>query len=418
MKDFTINSLIHHGKLESNSKKSISAIFVVILFLFLAPSIFAQATGPCDGAIRWEGGASWNDDGTINDKPPQNEPVKGIIKCGSSAETQSDVIPYNGSVYTESSFLIDVESEGGCVNPSTGEVAYPENPEEGQPVIWLNFDVRPLAGSFEVQINENSAANYIAWALYVSNVNTAGVGDNNLSGDCGDLRLVSCGVESSSTWNTLPIDGVDFLEPTNFYLAVWDQLDDNNAAINNFKARFGCGDSTIELCSLNVGDPEVSCVVDGSYTVTVPINGVNGQFTATDLNATQISQDICLGNIGDGGDTSGEFVLTYSEGIDYNINIAVVSPPDIDCADPYNDFQCTGNVSGESPESVLVTADDTSVCIGSKVQLSASPAEGTWSGDYISASGEFDADGLAADDYIVTYTYSDGNGCENSDTAT
>ncbi|MGB7842653.1 MAG: T9SS type A sorting domain-containing protein, partial [Salinimicrobium sp.] len=42
----------------------------------------------------------------------------------------------------------------------------------------------------------------------------------------------------------------------------------------------------------------------------------------------------------------------------------------------------------------------------------------TWSGDYISASGEFDADGLAADDYIVTYTYSDGNGCENSDTAT
>ena len=66
----------------------------------------------------------------------------------------------------------------------------------------------------------------------------------------------------------------------------------------------------------------------------------------------------------------------------------------------------------------VVTADDTSVCIGSTVQLSASPAGGTWSGDYISASGEFDADGLAADDYVVTYTYSDGNGCENSDTAT
>ncbi|SDL85020.1 Por secretion system C-terminal sorting domain-containing protein, partial [Salinimicrobium catena] len=42
---------------------------------------------------------------------------------------------------------------------------------------------------------------------------------------------------------------------------------------------------------------------------------------------------------------------------------------------------------------------------------------GTWSGMYVSASGLFDADGLAADDYTVTYTYSDGNGCENSDTA-
>ena len=66
----------------------------------------------------------------------------------------------------------------------------------------------------------------------------------------------------------------------------------------------------------------------------------------------------------------------------------------------------------------VVTANDTSVCIGSTVQLTASPIGGTWSGDYISASGEFDADGLAADDYIVTYTYNDDNGCENSDTAT
>src|SRR5690606_2530789 len=66
----------------------------------------------------------------------------------------------------------------------------------------------------------------------------------------------------------------------------------------------------------------------------------------------------------------------------------------------------------------VVTANDNSVCIGNTVQLTASPAGGTWSGDYVSASGLFDAEGLAADDYTVTYTYSDGNECESSDTAT
>ncbi|SDL88610.1 hypothetical protein SAMN04488034_1242, partial [Salinimicrobium catena] len=65
----------------------------------------------------------------------------------------------------------------------------------------------------------------------------------------------------------------------------------------------------------------------------------------------------------------------------------------------------------------MVTADDDSVCIGSTVQLSATPSGGTWSGMHVSATGLFDADGLAADDYRVTYTFTDGNGCENSDTA-
>src|SRR5690606_13734156 len=174
--------------------------------------------GPCD-AVRWENGGSWNDDGTVDDKPAQSEPVKGVIKCGSSAETQSDIVPYNGSVYDSSVFPIDVELEGGCIDPSTQNVVYPNNPREGRPIIWLNFDVRPDAGSFEIQINENTAGNNIAWALYVSNENQAGVDENNLSGDCSDLVLVMCGVESSNTWNTLPIDGEIFSQPTNFYLA-------------------------------------------------------------------------------------------------------------------------------------------------------------------------------------------------------
>ncbi|MFN7044995.1 MAG: T9SS type A sorting domain-containing protein, partial [Flavobacterium sp.] len=46
-----------------------------------------------------------------------------------------------------------------------------------------------------------------------------------------------------------------------------------------------------------------------------------------------------------------------------------------------------------------------------------SPAGGTWSGDHVSASGLFDASGLAAGPYNVTYTYSDANQCTNSDVA-
>ena len=64
-----------------------------------------------------------------------------------------------------------------------------------------------------------------------------------------------------------------------------------------------------------------------------------------------------------------------------------------------------------------VVADDAAVCSGFTVQLSASPAGGTWSGDHISASGLFDSSGLAPGDYNVTYTYTDGNQCTNNDGA-
>ncbi|MFN7015392.1 MAG: hypothetical protein ACK4ON_14090, partial [Bacteroidia bacterium] len=64
-----------------------------------------------------------------------------------------------------------------------------------------------------------------------------------------------------------------------------------------------------------------------------------------------------------------------------------------------------------------VVANDASVCAGFTVQLSASPEGGTWSGDNISASGLFDSAGLAPGMYNVTYTYTDGNQCTNSDDA-
>jgi hypothetical protein len=65
-----------------------------------------------------------------------------------------------------------------------------------------------------------------------------------------------------------------------------------------------------------------------------------------------------------------------------------------------------------------VTANDASVCTGSTVQLTASPAGGTWSGAHVSASGLFNAAGLSAAPYVVTYTYTNANNCTNSDPAT
>ncbi|MBJ6369406.1 T9SS type A sorting domain-containing protein [Snuella sedimenti] len=67
-----------------------------------------------------------------------------------------------------------------------------------------------------------------------------------------------------------------------------------------------------------------------------------------------------------------------------------------------------------------VSADDeTLACTATTVQLTGSPEGGTWSGDHVSASGLFDATGLAPDDYVVTYNYTDPNtNCTNSAEAT
>nr|WP_321235628.1 T9SS type A sorting domain-containing protein [uncultured Psychroserpens sp.] len=375
-----------------------------LLIAILSLSFFmtsAQTDTPCEGAQRWTQGSTWLPDGSIDDAPNAAFP-NGIIRCGSSAETQSQVMPYNNSIYDSSQFEIDI-SGIPCIDPSTQTTVFPVNPTNGQPMIWLNFDVRAYAGSFEIQINDNSG-DTIAWALYSSNAHQAGTtlaaNGQQLSGDCGDLKRIACGVESSSTWNTIPIEGEDFLEPANMYLAIWDQDADGDLAVNNFKARFGCGDSDVIICSLSVEDPIVSCAVDGEYTVTVPINGANGQYTAIDPNALTISNDICLGNLG-GGAISGSFTLTYSQGTDYNIDISPVDPSTNGCVVPLNPTQCTGNVSGTSPPPGTDNIEDTAtICFG---------ASYLWPQNNMS---------YAAEDSPVTLNLIDINGCPYTATLT
>ncbi|TDR18240.1 hypothetical protein, partial [Flavobacterium cheniae] len=80
---------------------------------------------------------------------------------------------------------------------------------------------------------------------------------------------------------------------------------------------------------------------------------------------------------------------------------------------------CDGEDAGILTVNALptVVANDAEVCTGFTVQLTAEPVGGTWSGANVSASGLFDAAGLAAGPYNVTYTYSDANQCTNSDGA-
>jgi hypothetical protein len=243
--------------------------------------IYAQQNVPCDCAQRWTDGGAWNPDGSIDDSPPNNAPAKGIIKCASQAGTQPQVAPNPGCLYDPMDFTIDV-SGFGCIDPSSGLNLNIQNPTPGQPVIWLNFDVRAFSGNFDVQINDNSGDN-IGWALYVSDqhtnyvspLNTGGSNDGTLlsgltqNNQCPELTLIACGGESSSTWNNIPINPSIFDEDTNWYIAIWDQDADGDVKVNNFKARYGCGSD--EYCTFGEVERSVSCVDGNTYQVVVDV---------------------------------------------------------------------------------------------------------------------------------------------------
>jgi gliding motility-associated-like protein len=60
---------------------------------------------------------------------------------------------------------------------------------------------------------------------------------------------------------------------------------------------------------------------------------------------------------------------------------------------------------------------DAEVCTGTGVQLTAIPIGGNWSGGFVSSNGSFNASGLAAGLYPVSYSFTDINGCSASATA-
>ena len=126
--------------------------------------LVACGGGPCD-ADRWTGGAAWNaacpnSSCLIDDGPSANG---GIVRCGNSAETQSNIGP--NSCYDPAVFTASIGST--CFDPNSGLPVSLTLPLVDQQVLWFNFDVRAFAGGYDFQViggNED-----VAWILYYSN---------------------------------------------------------------------------------------------------------------------------------------------------------------------------------------------------------------------------------------------------------
>jgi hypothetical protein len=408
---------------------------MVSFAILCLPVLLSGQNTPCECAERWEDGASWNPDGTVNDNPGNGD-IKGIVECGSQANTQSNIM--SNCTYDSTAFKIDTSVFPDCIDPSDGSVVSVDPPTQGEPLLWFNFDVRAFAGSFQVQINDNAGDN-IGWALYKSTDNQAGTdtdpsdsNNNELSGDCSSFEPVAgapvpvaCGSESSNTWNTLPIES-EFTEPSNYYLVVWDQDADGELTLNNFKARRGCGDADIVLCALDTITPMVSTTCDnanGTYNVEIEIMGVNGEYVGFDPNATPTtSAPICLTNLGEQNpEISGTIVMTYPQSVgNYNVTISAQSPPSGNCADPVNADDCEIMVSGLAPDccNLSCTASGTNEsCDGNNDgTATANPVNGTnpltylW--DDAGAQTTVTATGLSAGTYTVIVT--DANTCTSS----
>jgi len=107
--------------------KILALCFFPIIF-FNSLQVSAQSDTPCECSSRWEEGGHWNPDGTINESGNIPSP-QGIIRCGNSADTQSNVSSCvspgaasnincdENCVYDSNSFEIDL-SGITCFDPN------------------------------------------------------------------------------------------------------------------------------------------------------------------------------------------------------------------------------------------------------------------------------------------------------------
>jgi hypothetical protein len=126
------------------------------------------------------------------------------------------------------------------------------NPVENQDIVWMNFDIRPYAGTFQYQITPGGGE--LGWALYVAG-KQPGVNSNGLSGNCSSLTYVKCGI-SATGWVTVEVPS--FTEPANYYIAMWRNNGQNLTNQNvTFKGRYGCGEA---FCTLEKAATETYCM--------------------------------------------------------------------------------------------------------------------------------------------------------------
>ncbi|ULQ58047.1 SprB repeat-containing protein [Flavihumibacter rivuli] len=445
--------------------------FLTILTLFLTPQLVSgQAATPCN-AIRWDAGDGWRYNTTLNKweavaQSGQNLP-QGVVACASAAATQSGLQAFQKTYTTIPGLfpsLTNCFNMGGGGNGVRGvNVTGPAN---GDGMVWLNFDIRPFAGTYQFQIVSNQS---LAYALFYVNTSKAGppstntstgkyplVGDadnsKNLSGDCADLVYADCGLTGNG-WSTITVPS--FAKSTNYYIAIWDPTAGAQTIPNNanliYKARYGCGGST---CTLEKsGSDIISCnssTPSTSYTVCADYLGSAGAWQVVDnatvkassyqvtyfrADGTQISTTgpvasppiVTLGTVENNGAVKATICATYAIGNNYDISL---TPTTYNGGNDYIPCTTSGRFFGNSPSLPSVTASpkatNLDLSVGNTVQLNAvasggvSPYAYSWSPiANLSAANIsnplFTAPNTTPTTYNYTVTATDNLGCKNSD---
>src|SRR6478672_3606298 len=136
---------------------SVTKILVMLIFLGSlgnSTPTFGQAGSPCT-AHRWQAGDGWRFNTTTQKweavvlNSPNLQP-KGIVRCASSAETESGLTAFKQAYHSSATggFTISGSNFNQCFDQQTEtRTATVNAPSEGEDIVWFNFDIRPLAGT-------------------------------------------------------------------------------------------------------------------------------------------------------------------------------------------------------------------------------------------------------------------------------
>ncbi|MGX7668974.1 hypothetical protein, partial [Flavobacterium pedocola] len=323
----------------------------------------AGAATPCT-AHRWFAGDGWRQNTDDNSASNIWEPIvqsapslqpKGIVRCASSAETESGLEVFKGTYVAADNPINAVLPQTDCFSMTTETFGNAlARPTDGEEIVWLNFDIRPLAGTYQFQIVTNQNVGFVLFYVDPDSAQpVAGTPGTHypptppgVSGDCSDLVFSdikiagishpACGF-SGNGWTTITVPS--FKKPTNYYLAMWMADAGVTAFPNNmnlvYKSRFGCGGAT---CTLEHLENNVVCNGDGTYTVCLDYGGSAGRWNivdntgqATNVNYTTYLQDnttvvatgsspFTLGTIPDGA-VFAKICATYPLGVAYDISL-------------------------------------------------------------------------------------------------
>ena len=349
---------------------------------------------PCT-AHRWTSGDGWRqntaDNTTVNKweaitlPAPKLQP-KGVVRCASSAETEEGLDAYKGTYDIASNPIAAVLPQTDCFSMKSEEFGKKLSaPTQGEDIVWLNFDIKPLAGTYQFQIVSNQKVGFVLFYVDPAQAGpidgvTPGtkypVPDNGLSGNCNNLKFATfdiggvahpaCGI-SGNGWTTITVPS--FRKPTNYYLAMWLADPDKTTFPKSmnllYKARHGCGGAT---CTLEHEDKKITCNNNGTYSVCLNYAGSAGRWAIKDetglassisyttylQNGTTVvntgTSPMTLGTIPDGA-VFGTICATYPIGTPYDISLT----PDPTYKPNKNYVQCADGDRQKGSSAVTAT---------------------------------------------------------------